>query len=156
MKRRMFIAALICLTLVLLTACENSEMKNDGIVSSDVSSESVTEQQSVSEEMQSADGNLSDTDSAEQFQTEEETRKAYVIVSFQAVEGAAIYDIEYDSNTRLPVSCRFHKKCESCGYVSNSNGQARGNFTTSYHCDKCGNNQHVEITASFDWVDVRD
>ena len=147
MKRRMFIAALICLTLVLLTACENSEMKNDGIVSSDVSSESVTEQQSVSEEMQSADGNLSDTDSAEQFQTEEETRKAYVIVSFQAVEGAAIYDIEYDSNTRLPVSWR---------YVSNSNGQARGNFTTSYHCDKCGNNQHVEITASFDWVDVRD
>lgn len=81
------------------------------------------------------------------------TYKKNVIMSFNAVEGAVIYDQSYESNGYLE-SCQFHKKCEACGYVSNSNGQARGNLSTSYHCTQCGNNQAVEITANFEWVEV--
>lgn len=85
--------------------------------------------------------------------TSQATYKKNVIVSFNAVQGAVIYDQSYDSNGYLE-SCQFHKKCEACGYVSNSNGQARGNLTTSYHCTQCGNNQTVEITADFECVEV--
>ena len=85
--------------------------------------------------------------------TSQATYKKNVIVSFNAVQGAVIYDQSYDSNGYLE-SCQFHKKCEACGYVSNSNGQARGNLTSSYHCTQCGNNQTVEITADFECVEV--
>ncbi len=85
--------------------------------------------------------------------TSQATYKKNVIVSFNAVQGAVIYDQSYDSNGYLE-SCQFHKKCEKCGYVSNSNGQARGNLTSSYHCTQCGNNQTVEITADFECVEV--
>ena len=148
MKKRIFIAGLVCLMLVLLTACGNSEPKNDDTNSSSAPSES------VNEETQGVVENSSNTDSDGQSQTENGTHQEYIMVSLQAVEGAVIYDTEYDANG-FPISCQFHKKCESCGYVSNNNGQARGNLTTSYHCEKCGNNQHVEIAASFDWVDVK-
>ena len=74
-------------------------------------------------------------------------------MSFNAVQGAVIYDQSYDLNGYLE-SCQFYKKCEACGYVSNSNGQARGNLSTSYHCMQCGNNQAVEIVANFEWVEV--
>lgn len=85
--------------------------------------------------------------------TSQATYKKNVIMSFNAVQGAVIYDQSYDSNGYLE-SCQFHKKCEACGYVSNSNGQARGNLSTSYHCTQCGNNQAVEIVANFEWVEV--
>ena len=81
------------------------------------------------------------------------TYKKNVIMSFNAVEGAVIYDQSYDLNGYLE-SCQFHKKCEACGYVSNNNGQARGNLSTSYHCTQCGNNQAVEIVANFECVEV--
>ena len=81
------------------------------------------------------------------------TYKKNVIMSFNAVQGCVIYDQSYDSNGYLE-SCQFHKKCEACGYVSNSNGQARGNLSTSYHCTQCGNNQAVEIVANFECVEV--
>lgn len=74
-------------------------------------------------------------------------------MSFNAVQGCVIYDQSYDSNGYLE-SCQFHKKCDACGYVSNSNGQARGNLSTSYHCTQCGNNQAVEIVADFECVEV--
>ena len=93
----------------------------------------------------------------EQIETTEnnqpQTQTKYVIMSFNAVEGAVIYDESYDSYGYLE-SCQFHKKCEACGYVSNDNGQARDNLTTSYYCIECGNNQHVEITADKQWVEV--
>ncbi len=85
--------------------------------------------------------------------TSQATYKKNVIMSFNAVQGAVIYDQSYDLNGYLE-SCQFHKKCEVCGYVSNSNGQARGNLSTSYHCTQCGNNQAVEIVANFEWVEV--
>ena len=81
------------------------------------------------------------------------TYKKNVIMSFNAVQGAVIYDQSYDLNGYLE-SCQFHKKCEACGYVSNSNGQASGNLSTSYHCTQCGNNQDVEIVANFECVEV--
>ncbi len=148
MKKRTCVAGLVCSILVLMTACENSEPKNDDTTSSAASSKSIAEQQSVNEVIPSVD----ETD-FQPPQDENETYQERVIVSFEAVEGAVIYDTEYDENG-FPVSCQFHKKCESCGYVSNSSGQARGNLTTSFYCDECGNDQRVEIVANFDFVEV--
>ena len=154
MKKRTCVAGLVCSILILMTACENSEPKNDGASSSAASAESITYQQSVNEMISSAEESLANAD-FQPPQDENETYQERVIVSFQAVEGAVIYDTEYDENG-FPVSCQFHKKCESCGYVSNSSGQARGNLTTSFHCDECGNDQQVEIVANFDFVEVTD
>ena len=85
--------------------------------------------------------------------TAKNTFSKYVIVSFNAVQGAVIYKQDYDIHGYLE-SCQYHKKCEACGYVSNENGQARGNMHTSYHCTECGNNQYVEITADQQWVEI--
>ena len=85
--------------------------------------------------------------------TAKNTFSKYVIVSFNAVQGAVIYKQDYDIHGYLE-SCQYHKKCEACGYVSNSNGQARGNTHTSYHCTQCGNNQEVEITVDQQWVEI--
>lgn len=85
--------------------------------------------------------------------TAKNTFSKYVIVSFNAVQGAVIYKQDYDIHGYLE-SCQYHKKCEACGYVSNSNGQARGNMHTSYYCTKCGNNQEVEITVDQQWVEI--
>ena len=137
MKKRRLIAGFLCVLLVLTTACGTVEPKNE------------------SEESRETERDATSAVANPPSQAENETHQEYGIVSFQAVEGAVIYDTEYGENG-FPVSCQFHKKCESCGYVSNNNGQARGNLSTSYHCEKCGNNQHVEITATFDWFDVQD
>ena len=85
--------------------------------------------------------------------TAKNTFSKYVIVSFNAVQGAVIYKQDYDINGYLE-SCQYHKKCEACGYVSNSNGQARGNTHTSYYCTQCGNNQEVEITVDQQWIEI--
>lgn len=85
--------------------------------------------------------------------TAKNTFSKYVIVSFNAVQGAVIYKQDYDIHGYLE-SCQYHKKCEACGYVSNSNGQARGNMHTSYYCTQCGNNQEVEITVDQQWVEI--
>lgn len=85
--------------------------------------------------------------------TAKNTFSKYVVVSFNAVQGAVIYKQDYDIHGYLE-SCQYHKKCEACGYVSNENGQARGNTHTSYHCTECGNNQYVEITADQQWVEI--
>ncbi len=79
----------------------------------------------------------------------------YVIMSFSAIQGAVIYDYTYDSNGYLQ-SCRYYRKCEACGDVSNSNGSASGDMTSNHHCIKCGNNQRVEIRAIKNWVQVPD
>lgn len=84
---------------------------------------------------------------------EKQTKSVYVIRSFYAVQGAVIYDTSYDEYG-YPCACRFHKKCEACGYVSNENGYARGNLHSSYHCIKCGNNQQWEIKADGEWIEV--
>lgn len=85
--------------------------------------------------------------------TVQKTMKTRVITAFYAVQGAVIYQTDTDVNG-YPDSCQFYKKCESCGYVSNSNGQARGNLTTSYHCVNCGNDQKVEITVDEETVEI--
>lgn len=85
--------------------------------------------------------------------TAKNTFSKYVIVSFNAVQGAVIYKQDYDIHGYLE-SCQYHKKCEACCYVSNSNGQARGNMHTSYYCTQCGNNQEVEITVDQQWVEI--
>lgn len=85
--------------------------------------------------------------------TAKNTFSKYVIVSFNSVQGAVIYKQDYDIHGYLE-SCQYHKKCEACGYVSNSNGQARGNMHTSYYCTQCGNNQEVEITVDQQWVEI--
>ena len=85
--------------------------------------------------------------------TAKNTFSKYVIVSFNAVQGAVIYKQDYDIHGYLE-SCQYHKKCEACGYVSNSNGQARGNTHTSYYCTQCGNNQEVEITVDQQWIEI--
>lgn len=81
------------------------------------------------------------------------SHQEYVTTSFSAIQGAVIYDLTYDSNGYLQ-SCHFHKKCEACGDVSNSNGSTSDNLTTSYHCAKCGNDQRVEIEAIKTWVEI--
>ena len=95
----------------------------------------------------------STTPSTANASTTANTFSKYVIVSFNAVQGAVIYKQDYDIHGYLE-SCQYHKKCEACGYVSNSNGQARGNTHTSYYCTQCGNNQEVEITVDQQWIEI--
>ena len=88
--------------------------------------------------------------------TENKTEKKSVFVtkSFYAVTGAVIYEQTYDEYG-YPNCCYFHKKCDSCGYVSNNNGSARSNLTAgSYTCIKCKAITPVEIEADTDWVEV--
>lgn len=82
-------------------------------------------------------------------------RSVRVIKSFYAVEGAVIYDQTYDEYG-YPDCCFFHKKCESCGDVSNNNGSARCNITTSYYCPKCKTSNRVEIKADSECIEVNE
>ena len=109
--------------------------------------ESGTQAQAVEQTQEST------TPSTANASTTANTFSKYVIVSFNAVQGAEIYEQDYDIHGYLE-SCQYHKKCEACGYVSNSNGQARGNTHTSYYCTQCGNNQEVEITVDQQWVEI--
>lgn len=91
--------------------------------------------------------------SSQDIMPQTNTHSVNVILNFHAVEGAVIYDQTYDEYG-YPDCCYFHYKCESCGFVSNSNGSARDNIHTSYHCIECGNDQRVEISADKEWIDV--
>ncbi|MBP3436023.1 MAG: hypothetical protein J6K62_06840 [Clostridia bacterium] len=82
-----------------------------------------------------------------------EKQKVYVVKTFLAVEGAVIYNQTYDEYG-YPDCCYFHKKCEACGDVSNNNGSARGNITSSYYCPKCKTSNRVEIEAVSEWIEV--
>lgn len=143
MKKILSIVVGIILVATVFAAC-SKEVNTDATTTD----KSTTVQSDLSTEINT----ITTTESTTQS-TSQATYKKNVIMSFNAVQGAVIYDQSYDSNGYLE-SCQFHKKCEACGYVSNSNGQARGNLSTSYHCTQCGNNQAVEITANFEWVEV--
>lgn len=83
-----------------------------------------------------------------------EKNSVFVTKGFYAVTGAVIYEQTYDEYG-YPNCCYFHKKCDSCGYVSNNNGSARGNLTAgSYTCTECKAITPVEIEADTDWVEV--
>lgn len=143
MKKILSIVISIIIVLTAFVAC--SKKVNTGTT---VTTDKSTTQSDSNTEIDTTTTTNSTTQS-----TLQATYKKNVIVSFNAVQGAVIYDQSYDSNGYLE-SCQFHKKCEACGYVSNSNDQARGNLSTSYHCTQCGNNQTVEITADFECVEV--
>lgn len=140
MKKILSIVIGIILVATVFAAC-SKEVNTDATATTD---KSTTVQSDSSTEINT----ITTTESTTQS-TSQATYKKNVIVSFNAV----IYDQSYDLNGYLE-SCQFHKKCEACGYVSNSNGQARGNLSTSYHCTQCGNNQAVEIVANFECVEV--
>lgn len=144
MKRLSAIAVLLCLLLA-FAACENSNdtKSNDDSTAGSLNEETTDNTDSVN------------TESSVQTNSVPTTHTEYVIRSFYAIQGAVIYDVGYGTNG-YPEQCWYHKKCESCGYVSNENGNARSNITSSYHCNKCGNNQKVEIATVSDWVDILD
>lgn len=138
-KMKKLLVVVLCLIVCSgLCACKNKPAKK--------------EESATSATQQSSDQQKSSSDKK---QNQQQSKTVHVIRSFNAIQGAVIYDISYDSYG-YPSSCHFHKKCEACGDVSNNNGQARSNLTTSYHCIKCGNNQRVEIKADEDWVTVND
>lgn len=144
MKKILSIVIGIILVATVFVAC-SKEVNTDATATTDKST-------NVQSDSSTEINTITTTESTTQS-TSQATYKKNVIVSFNAVQGAVIYDQSYDSNGYLE-SCQFHKKCEACGYVSNSNGQARGNLSTSYHCTQCGNNQAVEIVANFECVEV--
>lgn len=84
---------------------------------------------------------------------EKRTERKYVIMSFSAVQGAVITDLDYDDDGYLH-SCSYKKKCEACGNPESGNATAYGNLNSSFHCMKCKNTQKVEIIAIKEWVDV--
>lgn len=145
MKKILSIVIGIILVATVFAACSKPPVNDDSNSESDNSA-------TIQDEASSENDFEYSTEQPSQ-NSKPQTYKKNVIMSFNAVQGAVIYDQSYDSNGYLE-SCQFHKKCEACGYVSNSNGQARGNLSTSYHCTQCGNNQAVEITANFEWVEV--
>lgn len=142
MKKIFAILVSLIMAVAVFTACSKTVDETETVSSTatNTSTEIATSAQ-ASEQMETAESYVP------------QTQTKMVIMSFNAVEGAVIYDQSYDSNGYLE-SCQFHKKCEACGYVSNNNGQARDNLTTGYYCTECGNNQHVEITADKEWVEV--
>lgn len=145
MKKILSIVIGIILVTTVFAACSKTSANDDSNSESD-NSATIQDEASSENDFAYSTGQPSQN-------SKPRTYKKNVIMSFNAVQGAVIYDQSYDSNGYLE-SCQFHKKCEACGYVSNSNGQARGNLSTSYHCTQCGNNQAVEITANFEWVEV--
>ena len=140
MKKLITIIISLILVAVTLVACSKT---NSNTNESTTTTESSTQEQTQE----------STTPSTANASTTANTFSKYVIVSFNAVQGAEIYEQDYDIHGYLE-SCQYHKKCEACGYVSNSNGQARGNTHTSYYCTQCGNNQEVEITVDQQWVEI--
>ena len=137
------ITIIIGLILVAATLVACSKTNSNTNESTTTTTESSTQEQTQE----------STTPSTANASTTANTFSKYVIVSFNAVQGAEIYEQDYDIHGYLE-SCQYHKKCEACGYVSNSNGQARGNTHTSYYCTQCGNNQEVEITVDQQWVEI--
>lgn len=141
MKKLITIIIGLILVAVTLVACSKTNSNTN-------ESTTATIEPSTQEQTQE-----STTPSTANASTTANTFSKYVIVSFNSVQGAVIYKQDYDINGYLE-SCQYHKKCEACGYVSNSNGQARGNTHTSYYCTQCGNNQEVEITVDQQWVEI--
>lgn len=141
MKKLITIIISLILVAVTLVACSKTNSNTNE------ATESGTQAQAVEQTKEST------TPSTANASTTANTFSKYVIVSFNAVQGAVIYKQEYDIYGYLE-RCQYHKKCEACGYVSNSNGQARGNMHTSYYCTQCGNNQEVEITVDQQWIEI--
>ena len=142
MKKLITIIISLILVAVTLVACSKTNSNTNE--STTTTTESSTQEQTQESTTPST---------ANASTTAKNTVSKYVIVSFNAVQGAEIYEQDYDIHGYLE-SCQYHKKCEACGYVSNSNGQARGNTHTSYYCTQCGNNQEVEITVDQQWVEI--
>ena len=142
MKKLITIIISLILVAVTLVACSRTNSNTNE--STTTTTESSTQEQTQESTTPST---------ANAYNTAKNTVSKYVIVSFNAVQGAEIYEQDYDIHGYLE-SCQYHKKCEACGYVSNSNGQARGNTHTSYYCTQCGNNQEVEITVDQQWVEI--
>ena len=142
MKKLITITISLILVAVTLVACSKTNSNTNETTTT--TTESSTQEQTQEITMPST---------ANASTTAKNTFSKYVIVSFNAVQDAVIYKQDYDIHGYLE-SCQYHKKCEACGYVSNSNGQARGNMHTSYYCTQCGNNQEVEITVVQQWVEM--
>ena len=142
MKKLITIIISLILVAVTLVACSKTNSNTN---------ESTTTTTASSTQEQTQESTMPSTANAST--TAKNTFSKYVIVSFNAVQGAVIYNQDYDIHGYLE-SCQYHKKCEACGYVSNSNGQARGNTHTSYYCTQCGNNQEVEIVIDQQWVEI--
>ena len=142
MKKLITIIISLILVAVTLVACSKTNSHTNE------TTESGTQAQAVEQTQESTTPSTANAST-----TAKNTFSKYVIVSFNAVQGAVIYKQDYDIDGYLE-SCQYHKKCEACGYVSNSNGQARGNMHTSYYCTQCGNNQEVEITVDQQWVEI--
>lgn len=142
MKKLITIIISLILVAVTLVACSKTNSNTNE--STTTTTESGTQEQTQESTTPST---------ANASTTAKNTVSKYVIVSFNAVQGAVINKQDYDIHGYLE-SCQYHKKCEACGYVSNSNGQARGNTHTSYYCTQCGNNQEVEITVDQQWIEI--
>ena len=148
--KKLFACILTLCTLLSMVACANTDEQKQ----SDSPSE-------IAQASSAPSSQPHPTDPANEEQptspaaSQPQGRDEYIIIAFYAEEGAVIYDQNFN-DYGYPEVCYFHKKCEKCGFVSNNNGSARGNLTTSYHCTKCGNNQHVEISTDRDWVTVYD
>ena len=138
----------LCVVLSLsLTACgDNSSNSNDSVSSN-------SSQINIDDDKENEKGSENKRTTNIDTDKQPATQSVQVIKSFFAVEGAVIYDQTYDEYG-YPDCCYFHKKCEACGDISNNNGSARGNVTTSYYCPKCKTPNHVEIQADSEWIEV--
>lgn len=132
------VCLILCLIFVIsFAACKNN---NDNSTNSNDSSQETVENE---------DGISSNKGEGNQ----PNKKSVYVVKNFLVIEGAVIYDQSYDEYG-YPNCCYFHKKCESCKDVSNNNGSARSNLTTSYYCPKCKTTNRVEIKADAEWIEV--
>ena len=151
--KKTFILILCLASVFLFAACGNDNGNSDNNGSGNLQQTTGDDGKEIIESdnvnISTEDSNLIINDKKEQ----PVAQKVYVVRSFFAVEGAVIYDQTYDEYG-YPDCCYFHKKCESCGDVSNNNGSARSNIITSYYCPKCKTTNHVEIKADSDWVEV--
>ena len=140
-----------------LCACGNKETAK--INCSDCGA-SISKDVAFCEHCGATTGNIENenTDSQSSTNTDVENQHekdtVFVTKDFYAVTGAVIYEQTYDEYG-YPNCCYFHKKCDSCGYVSNNNGSARGSLNAgSYTCTECKAITTVKIDADTDWVEV--
>lgn len=134
---------IICVVLVIslgisLAACSKTESEKDISRIEETQSTSNTAGSALTTETQ----NETFSEDERDYDIPETTETHY---NHSAIQGCVI--VEQDETPML----QYSEKCENCGYVSASKHTIyhhMGNYTTSFLCPQCQNNQTVKIETN--------
>lgn len=151
MKKNIAITFILLATIA-LTSCKGNE--DNSVADSSNQDYNTSSQITTSVENETENTETSPV-SEQNTQTTEEhgTYTSYEILSFSAIQGAVITDLEYNDKGYLS-RCSYSYKCEACGTVQTGVHNTHSSDISSFICQNCGNNQKVEVKAIEDWVEI--